>query len=309
MKRFAVGVLLLSANPAVAPHSHRGRPGSVDLTAKPGSTEACTEAGYLRIEAQAKALSRAVEAAMVKKKYAYSHGYHGFFAPAYSQVKTRFMHAQLCNSTRPINLACEVGFMAGHTSLLFLETLPGAKMLSFDLGDNPWTEEAAAQIREMYGADRFQLVVGSSLHTVPQYHREHPGTACDVVLIDGAKNFAQRLMDIVNVRHVSSPGAVLLFDEVCSVPCTKGTAPSCSIKQSRQAQSCYERWDGTSKAYGTASELELVNVSDCKFPPGFGPNDRRPDGVCSASFTERSRTGLGAGIISPYFFKNARRAP
>ena len=267
----------------------------------------------MHIEARASQLSSAIQKELKARRPddRYSHGLHGIFNPACEpagldpwsvvhaawidpgsrpsgqtdkQVKTRFLHRQLCQRARPIARICEVGFMAGHTSLLFLESVPGVQVVSFDLGDNQWTAVAASLLHDAYGFDRFEIVIGSSLQTVPRYHRTHSNVTCDVVLIDGAKDFASRLLDLTNFQHLSSPRAMLLFYEVCSLDCAQHAGPSCLTTSTKGAQPCYERWGGASKAYGTASDLQMINVTACDFPPGFKPHDRRPDGSCRAEY-------------------------
>ena len=78
---------------------------------------------------------------------------------------------------------------------------------------------------------------------------------------------------------MSSPNAALFFDEVCHEGCVKGTA-SCG----KPFPGCHF---GASAAYGMASQLGLLNVSACEFPPGHPPSvlPKNPgDGVCTARY-------------------------
>ena len=73
------------------------------------------------------------------------HGQWGIFDNMYGQVKTRFIYEWLCKylRKREISTVCELGFMAGHSALLFLQTVKKARLVSFDLGDAPWSRPAA----------------------------------------------------------------------------------------------------------------------------------------------------------------------
>ena len=55
--------------------------------------------------------------------------------------------------------------MSGHSALLFLETAPHAKLVSFDLGDSPWSRPMATLLKAVYGK-RFEVIWGLSNNTV-----------------------------------------------------------------------------------------------------------------------------------------------
>ena len=108
------------------------QPGSA--AAGPGSAEdACTAAGYARVERLGQRLTEAAQGLRVGYGV---HGQWGIFAPRLQQTKTRFLHEWLCRYIargRPMATICELGFMAGHSAMLFLETARTAKVVSFDV--------------------------------------------------------------------------------------------------------------------------------------------------------------------------------
>ena len=95
--------------------------------------DACTAAGYARIERLGLRLTEAAKGLHVGYGV---HGQWGIFAPRLQQAKTRFLHEWLCRYIargRPMVTICELGFMAGHSAMLFLETARTAKVVSFDV--------------------------------------------------------------------------------------------------------------------------------------------------------------------------------
>jgi len=112
----------------------------------------------------------------------------GHLRQGYNQTKTRFLNSWLCRyATRSkINTICELGFVAGHSSMLFLETVRSAQVFSFDMYDNPWSLPQGKLMEHTY-VQRFKLVVGLSNETVPNWERQHPRKRCDAMFIDGVR--------------------------------------------------------------------------------------------------------------------------
>ena len=99
----------------------------------PAAADACTAAGYARVERLGQRLTEAAQGLRVGYGV---HGQWGIFAPRLQQTKTRFLHEWLCRYIargRPMATICELGFMAGHSAMLFLETARTAKVVSFDV--------------------------------------------------------------------------------------------------------------------------------------------------------------------------------
>ena len=109
----------------------------------------------------------------------------------------------------------ELGFNAGHSSILFLEALPNATVYSFDLGNHMWAVNNSKFLKKIY-KDRFHYVKGDSLVTIPKYKKL---IMCDVVFADGGKGFDIRYNDVLNFRNISYPGALVFMDEICDPDC------------------------------------------------------------------------------------------
>ena len=61
----------------------------------------------------------------------------------------------------------------------------------------------------------FQPVLGNSRVLMPDFGRKNNGTlrrACDVLLVDGDHSYAGAYADLINMRQLAKPGAVLLID-------------------------------------------------------------------------------------------------
>ena len=215
--------------------------------------------GYDRIEILARALSDAIR----ERHKGFAHGMWGVFAADYAQSKASFMYKAICAAAargqlRAAPTVCEVGFMAGHTSLLFLLALPSARVVSFDLGDTPWAAEQGRLLQQAFGPERFDVTFGLSNETLPQYHMDHPALRCDVVFVDGDKCPDARLDDFLHLRAMATGGALVLFDEATTFECVAGLVPE---------QKCGWEWDGAPKAFNRASRRNLLRVTNCSRNP------------------------------------------
>ena len=80
--------------------------------------------------------------------------------------------------------------------------------------------DAQELVRSYFGA-RFQPILGNSRVLVPDFGRKNNGTlrrACDVLLVDGDHSYAGAYADLINMRQLAKPGAVLLIDDLDEGP-------------------------------------------------------------------------------------------
>ena len=253
----------------------------------------CGTKAYARIDELARLLSAAAKGSCPAFGY---HGMWGVFSEppkvarpnraqkanvqlfTYGSSKAAFLHNETCahGVGEPVHQICEVGFNAGHTSLLWLEAMPTARVTAFDMGDMAYAAKQAALLKRAYG-NRFEVVWGSSSETVPA-HAPRLRRTCDVVFLDGGKAEELRLADLKNFQNWSTKGALLLFDEATTMACVKGygnRVASCgSFKQA---------WDGTAYAYHSAARAGLIYVSSCSWPARL----EGKDGVCAARYASR----------------------
>ena len=156
--------------------------------------------------------------------------------------------------------------------------------------------------RAAYGAERFELVAGLSNESVVRYRQRRlvaeadsfssgarplprllgpqERALCDVVFVDGAKHLEGRLADLYAFKTLSSPNAILFYDEATTLRCVKGLAPE---------SSCPGHF-GASMAYNRVAREGLVKVQACEWAPREqGAAGRRrggpaPDGSCVAQY-------------------------
>ena len=262
-----------------------------------GPAAGCESGGFQRIDRLARLLSKAARAGCNSFGF---HGQYGVFSSpptptnrssaflrmqakhyTYGPTKATFLYNETCRhfvSGGGKQQLCEIGFNAGHTSLIWLEAAPSARVIAFDLGDLAYARKQAALMSRAYG-ERFQVVWGSSLETVPAHERKL-SSKCDVAFLDGGKNRNLRLGDLRAFHRLSGPGTLLLFDEVTTLSCVRGVGVSAHQACGGPART----WSSTTHAYYIASRQGLISVDRCDWPPHL----KDVDGVCSAHYRYNS---------------------
>ena len=228
----------------------------------------------------------------------------------YATKKTRFINDVLRRSFPDARTACELGFMAGHSALLFLETLPQARIYSFDdLWDGPWALRNADRIATLYPG-RFELIIGNSAETVPAFSSR--GIQCDVVFVDGSKEAAHRRNDMAVFRKLASQNAVVFLDEVSSAACICGDS------------ACHGDYSAISEMYLSLVKEEQLYILECVdtitkhdsfcaatfHPPALAPNDAAPDPDPPApAASPASLPALPATVVSGYWDVASKHSP
>ena len=109
----------------------------------------------------------------------------------------------------------EIGFNAGHSSVLFLESNPNAIVYSFDLGGHPYIPIAKKYIDLIY-PNRHHLILENSVTSVPKFTKENPDIKFDLIFIDGGHSVECALADIRNMKAHSKPDTLIIFDDLQS---------------------------------------------------------------------------------------------
>jgi len=217
----------------------------------------------------------------------------------YQGVKTNFLYSKLCQAAaaKPSNVhtICEVGFNAGLSAMLLLEAAPDANVISFDLGDQPWSRVASNLLLRAYSPARtpaapakpikrmgrfLGVVFGDSKQTIPEYKRTHPNFRCDVAFIDGDKSYEGRKKSLSDLRAMSAPNALIFLDEVTSQSCVNGSLPS--DRHQHLCQRLNPPYYAAVRAYDNFVRHGKMRVLECVWPLGRFHNR---DGFCSARFT------------------------
>lgn len=111
---------------------------------------------------------------------------------------------------------CEIGFGAGHSSVLWLRSHATAQLRIFDLLALPYSR-AARSLVEAAWPGRVRFYEGDSTVAVAAYAAAvGNGTeaSCDLVFIDGSHTGETPRLDFANALAASSPGASLVANDV-----------------------------------------------------------------------------------------------
>lgn len=119
----------------------------------------------------------------------------------------------------------EIGFNAGHSSLIFLEYSPHATVYSFDLGIHPYVDMGKAFVDSLF-PQRHNLIKGNSLKTLKAFASHHCNIKFDLVFIDGGHSFEEAYHDIIAMKKLSHPGTLVLIDDL-SIPGVKKAFDQC----------------------------------------------------------------------------------
>jgi len=79
----------------------------------------------------------------------------------------------------------EIGFNAGHSSLLYLLANPNSKLTIFDICEHKYTLPCFKYLQSVF-PNRLKIFPGDSTKTIPKFINNNPNTKFDVIHIDGA---------------------------------------------------------------------------------------------------------------------------
>jgi Methyltransferase domain len=105
----------------------------------------------------------------------------------------------------------EIGFCAGHSTLIMFLANPSIKLTVFDLIYHRYTRPCYEYIKRTFNTS--QLYAGDSRKGVPVFIRDYPGHKFDLIHIDGSHEEAYVRADYQNSIWVSRPGTCLVFDD------------------------------------------------------------------------------------------------
>ncbi len=113
---------------------------------------------------------------------------------------------------------CEVGFNAGHSTLLWLMQDPRVRVRAFDLGVHWYSPHVTGFFDAAFDRGRVEVTFGDSQETLPAFaaafNSSSPPEFCDLIFVDGDHHYAAALADLRNLRATARPGHhVLLMDD------------------------------------------------------------------------------------------------
>lgn len=103
----------------------------------------------------------------------------------------------------------EIGFNAGHSSELFLESNTDCVVLSFDYGAHTTVTVGKRFIEERYPR-RHMLILGDSTQTIPRYTGVEK---YDLIFIDGGHSLEVATADLANCRRFAHADTVVIMDD------------------------------------------------------------------------------------------------
>jgi len=104
---------------------------------------------------------------------------------------------------------CEVGVNGGHGTVAMLLANPRMTVVSFDLGEWPYSRHVYDLISIAF-PNQVRFMVGDSKQTLPAFAsrvRNGSEPTCDLVLVDGEHTEQGVLRDVRNLRSMIAPGA------------------------------------------------------------------------------------------------------
>ena len=119
---------------------------------------------------------------------------------------------KILNDYKPINVL-EIGFNSGHSSELFLENNNNINYLGFDIGINKQTLPMSDFMKLKYG-NRFNLIIGDSIISLPEYIKNNNSKKFDLIFIDGGHDYKIAKSDFDNCKKLSNEHTIIIFDDV-----------------------------------------------------------------------------------------------
>jgi len=110
--------------------------------------------------------------------------------------------------TKPVKVL-EVGFNAGHSSVLFLDSNKKSFVTSFDIGSR--VSYIGKKYIDMIYPNRHSLIVGDSNTTIPLYNDRE---LYDVVFIDGDCSYNGVLNDLINCKKFAHSDTELIVNGI-----------------------------------------------------------------------------------------------
>ena len=104
----------------------------------------------------------------------------------------------------------EIGFNAGHSSLLMLLANSESKLTIFDINWHTYTKPCFEYLDSLFPG-RMTFIEGDSVNTVPEFKSYEK---YDLVHIDGAHDHIHFISDIFNIKRFINQNSIVMLDDV-----------------------------------------------------------------------------------------------
>jgi len=134
----------------------------------------------------------------------------------YPDLYNKQLNLFWCGKTA-ISRICEIGFNAGHSSMLMLlgrDTTP-LDFTIFDIGHHAYTKPCLHYIGSKFQHVRFEYIEGDSTVTMPKWIEANPNYlgSYDVVHVDGGHSEHCISNDMANADLLVKKGGILIIDD------------------------------------------------------------------------------------------------
>lgn len=127
--------------------------------------------------------------------------------PKIQQAMVRMLTGWL---VRPVQI-CETGFNLDHSALSWLTASPMVKLVSFDLGEHFYSRWSSERMKKLY-PDRFDIIFGDSVETLPAYFARNDSVVCDLAMVDGGHSHQVCTADLNNFFPKLPSGGIIMVD-------------------------------------------------------------------------------------------------
>lgn len=128
------------------------------------------------------------------------------------QIKEQFYDLSAIVRNYGVRSVLEIGFNAGHSSLIFLETSPNTQVTSFELVSGGYTAIGKKYIDTSYPG-RHTLIIGDSTVTVPEYIASGVQRKFDLIFIDGGHSYEVAAADLRNCAALAGEDTIVIMDD------------------------------------------------------------------------------------------------
>jgi len=111
----------------------------------------------------------------------------------------------------------EIGFNAGHSAEVLLQTNPNIKLTSFDLGAHKYVKIGKEYIDKTY-PKRHTLILGDSRKTLPEFVKNYKGEKFDMIFVDGGHQYDVAKSDLINCRKLANKRNIVIMDDIIRNP-------------------------------------------------------------------------------------------
>tara|TARA_B100000963_G_scaffold353777_1_gene369076 strand:- start:220 stop:816 length:597 start_codon:yes stop_codon:yes gene_type:complete len=175
-----------------------------------------------------------------------------FFEGYSQQVKGQVDFLRNIVNDKSINNVMEIGFNAGHSAELFLNSNKNINLVSFDIGYYGYVNLGKEFIDKNY-PNRHTLIIGNSLVTVPEYFKKE-NKKFDLIFIDGGHDYDVAKGDILNCKNLAHDKTIVVLDDTIN------------------NENLIKHWNkGPNRAWKEAKNLNIINeIGSIDFSPGRG---------------------------------------